>query len=149
MFEYTCKLSLWIRHPAADLSHVPEKLGFPATRVWKAGDPRLTPKGMPLIGNYRESYCSLSLQEERVASLPDLLRNVLPKLSARKADLDKLTSSGATISLFVGWFSEDTNSRDVIDWELLAELAKLKISLDLDFYGPEETTPQTVEDGKT
>jgi len=145
MFEYTCNLSLWIKHPTADLSRVPQSLGLPVSRIWKAGDPRSTPKGTPLEGSWRNSYCCLTLQEERVASLPELLRKVLPKLARHKGVLDELTSDGATLSLFVGWFSEEANSRDLIEWDLLAELANLKIALDLDFYGPENPARQTAK----
>jgi len=48
--------------------------------------------------------------------------------------LDRLASSGGTFNFFVGWFS-DRNSGDRLEWNLLREMARLRISLDLDVYG--------------
>jgi hypothetical protein len=145
MFEYRCKLSLWVSHPNADLSDFPKRLGLRADRAHKAGDPRKTPAGALLKGVYRDSRCGITLQNESVDSLPDLLRKVLPELQRHKSVFDEYASQGALFSLFVGWFSETINSRDILDWQILADLAALKISLDLDFYGGPDEPEQNTE----
>lgn len=138
MFEYSCKLSLWAKHPTDDLTDLPHRLGLQPHRCWKAGDVRSTPDGKPLSGNYRESYCSMRIQEERSVSLPDLLKKTLNEFKKHKDVFEEYASKGVSFSFFAAWFSDGINSRDVFDWKILAEMAELKIGLDLDFYGPED-----------
>lgn len=140
MGEYTYRLSLWIEHPEMDLAEVPVRLGLPATRLWKKGSARSTPKGRPIEGVYPRSFCGIELVDHEQADLPAGVRAALDLLTPHKTFLSELADKGAQIRLFVGWFSE-SNSRDILDWELLRDLAALKVSLDLDFYGPDPVEP--------
>ena len=133
MGDYEFNLSLWVNHPDADLSGIPVRLGMPALRVWKKGDTRIARNGRLLGGLYNESYCSIQFERGEV-HLPSGLVAAIQILRPHKEYLHELFDSGATISFFVGWHS-DFNSRDVLDWQILRDLADLKISLDLDFYG--------------
>ncbi len=45
-------------------------------------------------------------------------------------------STGGALSFFVGWFS-DGDAGERLAWPLLRELAELRISLELDVYGPD------------
>ena len=60
----------------------------------------------------------------------------LETLGPHKQYLRELRARGVTFSFFIGWFS-DHNSRDVIGWEILRDMAELGLSLDLDVYGPD------------
>jgi hypothetical protein len=134
--DYTCKLTLWIEHPDADLSDIPNRLGLKAERLWKKGDPRITPSGRARGGYYRSSYCNIPFAADRDGGLPADLLAAIAILKPHQAYLAGLTAAGIKLRFFVGWFSE-LNSRDVLDWTLLKEIAALHISLDLDFYGPD------------
>lgn len=136
--EYTYRLSLWISHPDADLSAIPAKLGLQADRVWKKGDQRVAPNGRVIGGVWPSSFCSIQFGEDHEKNLPDGLRTALAILRPQKTFISGLAASGIELRFFVGWFS-DFNSRDVLDWEILRDLAELHISLDLDFYGPGDT----------
>ena len=134
--EYTYNLSLWIEHPDADLSDVPHKLGLPAHRIWKKGDVRTAPNGRVQGGTYKNSYCNIQFGERHSKDLSVGLRSALAILQPHKEYLEKLSVNGVELRLFVGWYSE-FNSRDILDWKILHDMAALKISLDLDFYGPD------------
>jgi hypothetical protein len=139
--DYTYRLSLWVEHPDADLSDVPEKLGLTAHRLWKKGDRRM-PKGRDTggipSGVHRNSYCNIRFNEVAETELPDGIKAALDLLRPHKDFLMELTDAGVQLSFFVGWYSE-FNSRDVLDWAILRDMADLRISLDLDFYGPDPT----------
>ena len=139
MFEYRCTLSLRAEHPSADLSELPKLLGMPAMVLWQAGEKRRQPNGVALEGVHRKSYCSIPI-EEPAASLSELLRTVLPDLRKKRDVFKTFTERGTSFSLFVGWFSDGSNSRDIIEWPILAELADMKFALDLDFYGSQDAT---------
>lgn len=100
----------------------------------------MAPDGRLLGGSYQNSYCSIVFEHAPEVSLPVGLKVALAKLTPHKPFLEELVASGANLRFFVGWFS-DSSSRDYLDWKLLKEIADLKISLDLDFYGPDETNP--------
>jgi hypothetical protein len=140
MGTYRHKLSFCVDHENLDLSVIPEQLNLPTNRLWKAGQPRMVPNGRLLGGSYEKSYCSIPFEHTPEVSLPVSLKVALAKLMPHKPFLEELVASGANLRFFVGWFS-NSNSRDCLDWRLLREIADMKISLDLDFYGPDETNP--------
>jgi hypothetical protein len=88
-----------------------------------------------LGGHYENSYCCIDFVRGGIA-LPLGLTTAIKRLLPHKEYLDDLHKSGATFSFFVGWHS-DFNSRDVLTWQILRDLSELKISLDLDYYGPD------------
>jgi hypothetical protein len=109
-------------------------MGITASILWKAGEPRRTPKGTPLEGVRNSCYCSISF--DALTDLPQSLEAALTTLKKHKDLLQSLSERGVEFAFFVGWFSQ-SNSGDVLHWQLLDELAKLRISLELDIYGPE------------
>lgn len=134
---------MWVGHRDADLSEVPVKLGLRARRLWRKGDPRTAPSGRVQGGTYKNSYCGIRFGESKQADLPTGLKSALAALKPHAAYLHDLWRVGVKLNFFVGWFS-DANSRDVLDWEILREMAELHISLDLDFYGPDGAAAEDV-----
>jgi hypothetical protein len=118
------------------LSPVCAVLGLVPAPIWKKGDERKTPKGRKLGGTRDSSYCSIALGE---TSRQPLRENCgcLVALQATSRALRELSSTGGEVSFFVGWFL-DENTRDYFDWQILGEMADLRIGLDLDVYVPQE-----------
>ena len=144
MGSYRFALSFRVSHPTADLAELPARLGLPASRCWKAGEPRRTPKGDLLAGTNEESYCTMLIPHSDETELPELLGSTLVLLSSQADLLQGLESSGGSFNFFVGWFSE-RNSGDTLGWNLLRKMARLRISLDLDIYGPHVGTEDVAE----
>lgn len=126
-------LSLWVRHPSADLADLPTTLGLTPVRVWKVGDPRTTPKNTPLVGTYRESYCCMNIETDADATLPNSITATIEKLRPHTTKIDSLCATGGTFLLNVGWHSS-FNTGENFEVRLLRELADMNVSLGIDVY---------------
>ena len=58
MQHYSYALNLRIWHAALDPDSVSRTLGIEPQMAWRTGDPRMTPKGTPLMGLRNEGYWS-------------------------------------------------------------------------------------------
>jgi len=140
--DYTYRLTLQIDHPDADLSEIPVRLGLQAKVIARKGDPIVAPNGRVTGAIYRNSYCAIPFGSYNESDLPKGLRSALATLLPHKTFLGDWSRKDAKYSFFVGWFS-DFNSGAVLDWEILRDLSELRISLDLDFYGPDAVQSDT------
>jgi hypothetical protein len=59
--SFTFTISLQARHPRRSTETISAALGRRPGRAWVAGEARATPKGTPLAGVYKESYCFFKL----------------------------------------------------------------------------------------
>jgi hypothetical protein len=127
-------LFLMVGHPQADLSDLPRELGLTANRVWKAGERRTTPTGIPLPGSYGRSYCGLQVGQASLAALPQAIRGFLDHVRPRRAAIARLCESGGEFQLVVRWYSPG-NTGESFQPDLLRDIAELGIALGLDIYG--------------
>ncbi|MGH6871627.1 MAG: hypothetical protein ACREHE_08980 [Rhizomicrobium sp.] len=127
-------LHLMVRHPEADLSGLPRELALTASRVWKAGAPRMTPAGIPLSGIYRSSYCGMEIRHAPDCTLPEAIEGFLDHLLPRRATIDRLGNTGGRFDLVVYWYSPG-NTGEEFPPSLLRALADMNIALGLDIYG--------------
>jgi hypothetical protein len=134
MGSYTHRLSFSACHDSADLSVLPEVIGLPAARCWKAGDLRVSPRGAATGGHF--TYSSCGIEFAAAESLPASLVAAVARLKPHKDFLLQLANKGVQFRFFIGWFS-DFNSGERLEWSLLRDIADLQISLDFDVYGPD------------
>ncbi len=144
MGDYTHKLTLQAFHDDADLSDLPIALGLVADKLARVGEMRITPSGRVTGVRHRVSSCSFTFEAQVDESLPAHIAAVVARLKERRDACMTWSEAGVRFQFFIGWFS-DSNSRDVFDWTLLADLAALRISLDIDFYGPDEPSAVSEE----
>jgi hypothetical protein len=100
------------------------------SRFWARGDQRETPKGTPLPGTYPESYCVFHLGDRDDGELANFLREILAKLEHVAAFTRELRRIGGRVSFHISWSAGDRG--EVFDVELLANMARLGIDLDID-----------------
>src|SRR3989442_7340000 len=131
-FEY--KVALRLGHPSMDPDEISAALSLKPQRKWKAGEQRKTPTGIPLEGNYEQSYWSCDMDHPNGVTLSEFLDKLTKQLEGKKEFLAKISSTGGNTEFFIGWFS-GSNSGDTFDWKLLKKLAELKINLSFDVYG--------------
>ena len=143
MDKYVFTLTLWVSHPDADLSAVPAKLGLAYKYLWNKGAPRKTRKGRALPGFYEHSRCAFELDVSQETSLPTGLRTAIGILNTHRTYLAELSGGGVKISLFAGIYADEQNARDILGWEILRDLAELRISLDFDFYGLDQAESES------
>ncbi|QWP77896.1 hypothetical protein J5226_05680 [Lysobacter sp. K5869] len=142
MNPYRYRVSLRLRHPDADLSRFGQTLGLGCFSTRIAGEPRLTPKGHPLPGTYRESTLAADLTPGPAARdsgeqrLEDFLAERLRAWSAQADALRELRDAGGSAECFIGVFL-DANSGMTLDPALLARAGELGIALALDLYPPD------------
>lgn len=127
-FSYT--VSLQVKHPDADPRKIIAGIGLPPSRSWAVGERRATPKGTPLPGTYRESYCIFPLGGKDDGELADFLRIVLGQLEHAAAFISELRRTGGRLNFFVSWSLGDRG--EVFDIELLANMARLGIDLGIE-----------------
>lgn len=137
MDGYIYTMKLWVAHSDADLSDVPVKLGLKFKYLWNKGAPRISSKGLALGGFYPKSRCSFEFDLRQETSLPDGLRSAVERLKPHRDYLIGLSDSGVELSFFAHLFANGIDAHDALDWQLLRDLADLKISLNLDFSGPD------------
>ncbi len=103
----------------------------------KAGELCRTPKGRQPNTIARESS-SCGIEFDTLGDLPKSLEAAVVSLLPHKPYLNSLSDTGATFRFFIGWFSESWNTGERLNWNLLRDIADLRISLDFDVYGPGE-----------
>jgi hypothetical protein len=135
--SFTYHVSFRVFHPTIDPKEVCNELGMEAETMWKAGEPRQTPKGTPLAGVYESSYCSFELKHSGSVNLSSFLKRATRNLSKRKRILEHIRSTGGRSEYFIGWFA-NRDSGETFDFDLIGDLAALKIDLSLAVYPPEK-----------
>ena len=132
MYPYTFSISLRIKHPSIDLSYIGSLLGLQSNRIWKAGEPRETPKGTSLEGTNKESYWCGRLtgdrEESETCSLEDRLADWTNKLSGHKTEFKRLLDEGGKVEYFV-WIFCEKNLGFELSHNLLRDIAELGITL--------------------
>lgn len=122
-----------VKHPSADLSGLPEMLGLRAARIWRVGEPRVTPKGNPLDGLYQHSYCGLYIEHHPGVTLPKTLLSVADHLRPNADKIRTLCTSGGRFLLNVYWHSA-FNTGEEFDPPVLVALANMNLALGIDVY---------------
>lgn len=124
-FQYSIGLQVW--HPHADPDMVERGFALEASHKQTAGKARKTPKGTPLSGTYRESYCHFDLASGEDGKLAACFKGLVDKLEAKQSYIEEIKQSGGRLSFFVGWTCGEHG--EVFDVELLSAIASLGIDL--------------------
>ncbi len=135
---YRLKISLRLVHPSADLSSCSEEFGRKPSRLWRAGEPRATPRGNPLEGLRHDSYWTSPLDTSTSSRLEDALAEIARQLTDHRAFFAKHAESGGTASLFIGFFFASFNTGFLLEPELLAKYSSMGVALDFDMYGSDD-----------
>lgn len=133
MTRYRYTISLRVRHPSLTAQAIRAALSLEPGGAWSVGAPRFTPRGAPLEGHYRESYCWFPI-DDGVDGLPAALADAAERLEPQREALREIRATGGHAEFFVGWFLHGGNSGDTLDPALLARLADLGLALALDLY---------------
>ena len=136
MVSQRTQLSLRVTHPTRDLAIVCQTLGLRPKVIWRRGDERKTPNGRSIGGLRDHSYCVIDLGVASKVGLPTKIESTVKTLKPHRSLLRKLDSEGGRISFSVGWFC-DKDTGEAFDHEILAQMADLRIALDLYIYIPD------------
>jgi hypothetical protein len=127
------RIHLRVHHPQLPPDGIAASLGISAVRAWQAGKPRTTPKGRPLPGDNKETYCAFELNYETTkvpGNIDDVVRGFL---EPRSAVFLELAESGGRTELYVTW-ETSSNVGDIFAWQFLKRLVDLRISLAVEWF---------------
>lgn len=127
-FHYSVSLQVW--HPSDTPKYIASSIGLTPNRSWEVGEPRCTPKGLPLTGTYCESYCVFDLGGGDDGRLADFLDDILATLEQAAPFISELRRTGGKVSFFVSWSPGERG--EVFRVELLANMARLGIDLGIE-----------------
>jgi Domain of unknown function (DUF4279) len=134
MHTFKFELSLRFYSKTVDPYEIYTQLGLEPKWQHKIGEPRMTPKGVPLDGVYDCSYCSFCFNRQIDEELHDMLDRILNCLIQHKDLFYRIRDTGGRSEFFVGWYSPG-NTGDTFSYELLNKINSLRIDLALDVYG--------------
>ena len=83
-------------------------------------------------GRYGETYCAFDLGKGDDGELATCLQHVVETLMPKRAFLAHLRQEGASMNFFISW--EAGKRGEVFNVQLLSEIARLGINLDIDPY---------------
>ena len=130
-FKYT--VSLRIGHPNITAMEIVNRLGITPKHMWTVGEPRKTPRGDPLPGNYKETYCYFLVGSGEGKELAKLLDSCCDRLYQHADFFQSIRSTGGKLEYFIGWFA-DNNCGETFDIGLLRKLVDLGIDISIDLY---------------
>ncbi|MBL8958076.1 MAG: hypothetical protein JNK82_45300 [Myxococcaceae bacterium] len=135
--EFTYSASIRFKHPKRDTTLFDKIVGKQPGRRWRVGEQRSTPKGNPLTGVYRESYCFYKIGKGDREDLCACLRKMNRRLARHKRRLAAWRKHGGTIMYYVFCVSESGGVFGaVFPPHLLTQLGSLGIELGLEVYPP-------------
>jgi hypothetical protein len=128
------QLSLRLRHDSEALADITGQLGLESKAGWDIGDDRRTPVGRPLGGTRDQSYRIFPLPVTATKDINKALLESAKILKPFSDDLASFSNSGGLASLALAWFVDSSADGDRIAAEVIQELARLHIALDLYVY---------------
>jgi hypothetical protein len=127
-------VELFIVHPTLDPADISASLGMEAHHARRVGDPRKTPRGTPLSGNYPDTrwrHCiECSVTEQWFAAE---VIGLIDRLQSHKAFFADLKSTGGTASIIIQ-FLGDGYFGDKIPTVTLAKLIDLDLALAIEVF---------------
>lgn len=124
-------ISLRFVHPTDNVHAIVERMGLEIKRSWRAGDLRKTPDGMPLLGTCSQSYVVCDVLNEREGSLSEIISLAIKRIQPFHEELVNFVENNGKCSFYIGLDKNNFEGAS-LDWPLLLELGKLKISLEID-----------------
>jgi hypothetical protein len=127
-------IELFIVHPTLDPTEISTALGLEAHFAQRVGDPRKTPQGRPLAGNYKETrwrHCiERSTKDQWFAAE---VTSLLDRLEPHKAFFAYLRQTGGQASLIVQFLGDGYLS-DEIPHVALVKLVELGLGLGIESF---------------
>lgn len=136
---------LFVRHSNLDPEDVSRELALRPLTSWKAGEPRVTPKGTQLQGVRRESSWSHVFAFQGDHSVSEGIETIVNELLIHRAFLSAVIAGGGTLVIYLQ-LPGDANQGASISPSTLKRMVDLGLGLDLEVfphmrpYDPREKT---------
>jgi hypothetical protein len=127
-------VELSIVHPTWEPADISNALGLKGHFARRVGDPRRTPKGTALPGNYADTrwrHCVECLVEDQWYAAE--VTKFVDRLEPHKAFFARLKSTGGTATVILQ-FLGDGYLGDEIPWSTLAKLVDLQLTFSIECF---------------
>jgi len=124
---------LLIKHPSIDPEIITKQIGLVPFRFWRVGAPRVTPKGTPLVGFWRESSWSWQLACKGKRAFFESVKNLVTELEPHHKFLSELVLSGGNLCLIVN-LPGRKNIGDVLSWQLMEKMVHLNLDIGIEIF---------------
>ncbi len=139
-YSYSIQLRIW--HPTEHPDVFTKILQIEPNKISAVGEPRRTPKGRILKGNYKESYwwgnpLNIRGYSSSDTCAEDSLSKVIEHLAPHASFFETICNEGGKVLLEIYSYGED-NYAFVFPPKLLTRCANANLSLVLDVYPVEQ-----------
>ena len=124
-------------HPTMPAARISETLRMEPDHSGTLGEDRMTPKGNPLPGKYKQSFWRRSLMVPNDDELEQFLALGVEQLEQHSKFFIDLKADGGSARFFIGLFLEQENIGIELSPEFQGRCSRLGISLGFDIYGPD------------
>jgi hypothetical protein len=131
--EYRYALSFRALHPNMTANDIEQALSLKVRVSNTAGEKRMTPKGKPLDGTNKNSYCSFRLSEGPDTDLEAEINKWNKAFSSKRSFFTRFVETGGQFEYFIGLFLNG-NSGFSLSVEAMRGMEELGIELALDIY---------------
>jgi hypothetical protein len=137
MQSYSFSVALRFWHPSVDPRVITIQLGIAPELSVQAGQPRVTPKGTPLEGVYRESYWHAKpcprWREATEIEADRAVLELLPQLEPHGEFIKQLVATGGRALIHISTYGPG-NYALIFSPELTGQCSQLGLSLAHDVY---------------
>ncbi|WP_374981436.1 hypothetical protein PSGK_10680 [Pseudomonas solani] len=123
------KASLRVWHPTMPAQDIYQSISLKLVRQWSYGEQRTTPKGNPLEGAHKETYCCFELAQNAPQDISAELRSANEELSSSAELFKDIVDTGGRIEYYIS-FSVGAGLE--LDSALISDLSALKIGLSIE-----------------
>jgi hypothetical protein len=127
-----------IRHPSMAVTGLADCLPNAPQWNWQVGEARRTPKGSPLAGVYRDSYCTFDLGGGEDGEVAKHILRALEGLTPKRDFIRNVSTTGGSAAFYVYWYPNG-DTGEVFEAPLLSALGESGIALMLNVYDDRET----------
>jgi Domain of unknown function (DUF4279) len=127
-------VQLFIVHPTMNPAEITAALGIEAYAEHRVGDPRKTPKGTPLEGQYSDTRWRHSVRHKMMGQLfADKITVFVNSLTPHKAFLHHLRATGGRAEIIVQ-FLGDGYLGDSVPSRTLAAMTELQLDFGIECF---------------
>lgn len=123
------RASLRVWHPTIPAQDIYQKINLKLVRQWSYGEPRTTPKGNPLEGANKETYCCFELTQSTAKNISDVIRSTNEELSRSATTIKEIANTGGRIEYYI---SLSAGAGFELDHATISDLSALKIGLSIE-----------------
>lgn len=129
--KYSIRLS--IRHPDIDPNEITRTLGMEPDIAWTPGLPKVTSHGKILPTKAKSTYWNYDKIVEDDPKFSVTLKKIVLNLEKHRDFLKGIIQTYGDIEIDIQFYGQ-ANIGDIIDWDVLEKMARLKINLGIEVF---------------